>query len=107
MAIKRCARRCHCHMGIIDKNLPDTWTLNSEARSSRPSTSPPDPPKQSVDGQIAEGRYCTVSESIRELIREDEKRRAQKRLEMMLLEGLDSRASAKTGRPAQVARDGF
>ena len=105
MAIKRCARRCHCHMGIIDKNLPDTWTLNSEARSSRPSTSPPDPPKQSVDGQIAEGRYCTVSESIRELIREDEKRKAQKRLEMMLLEGLDSRASELTRKDSEEIRE--
>ena len=48
----------------------------------------PDPLKQFVDGQIATGRYSSVSEYVRELIREDEKRKAQERLEGLLLEGL-------------------
>ena len=48
----------------------------------------PEPMKQFVDGQIATGRYSSVSEYVRELIREDEKRRAQDQLEALLLEGL-------------------
>ena len=50
----------------------------------------PEPLKQFVDGQIAEGRYSSVSEYMRELIRADEKRKAEDRLEAMLLEGLNS-----------------
>jgi antitoxin ParD1/3/4 len=50
----------------------------------------PDSLKKFVDGQIAEGRYSSVSEYVRELIRADEKRKAEDRLEAMLLEGLDS-----------------
>jgi antitoxin ParD1/3/4 len=56
----------------------------------------PDPLKEFVDGQIAEGRYSSVSEYIRELIREDEKRKAQERLEALLLEGLESEVSELT-----------
>ena len=48
----------------------------------------PDPLKQFVDGQIAAGRYSSVSEYVSELIREDEKRKAQEQLEALLLEGL-------------------
>ena len=48
----------------------------------------PDPLKDFVDGQIAAGRYSSVSEYVRELIRADEKRRAEDRLEALLLEGL-------------------
>jgi antitoxin ParD1/3/4 len=48
----------------------------------------PEPMKQYVDGQIAQGRYSSASEYVRELIREDEKRRASERLDTLLLEGL-------------------
>ncbi|MDO9459681.1 MAG: type II toxin-antitoxin system ParD family antitoxin [Alphaproteobacteria bacterium] len=48
----------------------------------------PDPLKQFVDGQIAKGRYSSVSEYVRELIRADEKRKAEEQLEALLLEGL-------------------
>jgi antitoxin ParD1/3/4 len=48
----------------------------------------PDPLKDFVDGQIATGRYSSASEYVRELIREDERRKAQERLEVLLLEGL-------------------
>lgn len=48
----------------------------------------PEPLKEFVDGQIASGRYSSASEYIRELIREDEKRKAEERLEALLLEGL-------------------
>jgi len=50
----------------------------------------PDPLKEFVDQQIASGRYSSVSEYVRELIREDEKRRAQQKLETLLLEGVHS-----------------
>jgi antitoxin ParD1/3/4 len=56
----------------------------------------PDPLKQFVDGQIAQGRYSSASEYIRELIRADEKRRAEEQLEAKLLEGLNSTESALT-----------
>jgi antitoxin ParD1/3/4 len=56
----------------------------------------PDPLKRFVDHQIAEGRYSSVSEYIRELIREDEKHKAQERLEALLLEGLESEESELT-----------
>jgi antitoxin ParD1/3/4 len=48
----------------------------------------PDPLKEFVDGQISTGRYSSVSEYMRELIREDEKRKAQDQLEALLLDGL-------------------
>lgn len=50
----------------------------------------PDPLKQFVDGQIAQGRYSSVSEYVRDLIRADEKRRAEEELEAKLLEGLNA-----------------
>ena len=50
----------------------------------------PDPLKQFVDGQIAQGRYSSASEYVRELIRADEKRKAEDELEAKLLEGLNS-----------------
>ena len=51
----------------------------------------PDPLKQFVDGQIAQGRYNSASKYIRELlIRADEKRKAEEQLEAKLLEGLSS-----------------
>ncbi len=53
----------------------------------------PDPLKRFVDAQIASGRYGSVSEYMRELIRHDEKRKAQERLEGLLLDGLNSSVS--------------
>jgi len=52
--------------------------------------------KKFVDGQVASGRYSSVSEYIRELIREDEKRKAQARLEALLLEGLEGEETELT-----------
>ena len=46
-----------------------------------------------VEEQVASGGYSTASEYIRELIRADQKRKAQERLETLLLEGLDSGAA--------------
>ena len=56
----------------------------------------PDPLKQFVDGQIALGRYSSVSEYVRELIRADEKQKAGAQLEAKLLEGLNSAESELT-----------
>ena len=56
----------------------------------------PDPLKQYVDGQISTGRYSSVSEYVRELIRADEKRKAEEQLEAKLLEGLSSADSELT-----------
>lgn len=56
----------------------------------------PDPLKEFVDRQIATGRYSSASEYVRELIREDEKRKAQLKLEVMLLEGLNAPAKEMT-----------
>ncbi len=56
----------------------------------------PDPLKQFVDGQIAQGRYSSVSEYVRELIRADERRKAEEELEAKLLEGLNSPQSELT-----------
>jgi len=55
-----------------------------------------DPLKEFVDRQIAEGRHSSVSEYIRELIRDDEKRKAEQQLEALLLEVLESEESELT-----------
>lgn len=52
-----------------------------------------------IDEEIARGEYSTASEYIRQLIREDQKRVAQDRLERLLLEGLDS------GGPVEISDD--
>lgn len=50
----------------------------------------PESLKQFVDGQIAQGRYSSASEYMRELIRADERLKAEEQLEAKLLEGLNS-----------------
>jgi len=56
----------------------------------------PDPMKQFVDGQIFTGHYSSASDYVRELIRADEKRKAEDQLEAKLLEGLNSAESELT-----------
>ncbi len=56
----------------------------------------PEPLKQFVDGQISTGRYSSASEYVRELIRADEKRKAEEQIEAKLLEGLHSAESELT-----------
>ncbi len=58
----------------------------------------PDPLKDFVEGQITSGRYSSASEYVRELIRQDEKRKAEERIEAMLLEGLASPETELTRR---------
>ena len=64
----------------------------------------PDPLKQFVDGQIAQGRYSSASEYVRELIRADEKRKAEEHLEAKLLEGLNSVESSLTPEDWSIIR---
>lgn len=56
----------------------------------------PEQLKQFVDGQISKGRYSSVSEYVRELIRADEKLKAEEQLEALLLEGLNSEETVLT-----------
>jgi antitoxin ParD1/3/4 len=56
----------------------------------------PEPLKQFVDGQISTGRYSSASEYVRELIRADEKRKAEEQLEGMLLDGMKGAARELT-----------
>lgn len=53
----------------------------------------PEPLKAFVDSQISTGRYSSASEYVRELIRADEKRRAEEQLEALLLAGLKGEES--------------
>jgi len=50
----------------------------------------PDSMRAYIEEQVASGGYSTVSEYFRELVRQDQKRKAQERLEALILEGLDS-----------------
>jgi antitoxin ParD1/3/4 len=56
----------------------------------------PDPLKQFVDRQISTGLNSSASEYVRELIRADEKRKAEEQLEAKLLEGLSGAETALT-----------
>ena len=56
----------------------------------------PDQMRQYIDERINEGAYHTTSEYFRDLIREDQKRRAEERLEALLIRGLESPASEWT-----------
>ena len=50
----------------------------------------PGPLKEWIEAQIKGGRYGNASEYVRDLIRRDQERQAQKRLERLLLEGVES-----------------
>ncbi len=53
------------------------------------------PPKlrQWVDAQVATGRYGNASEYVRDLIRRDQRREAERVLEELLIQGLEPDAS--------------
>jgi antitoxin ParD1/3/4 len=50
----------------------------------------PEAMREFIDQQVAQGGYSTVSEYVRQLIREAQKQAAYKKLEALLLEGLNS-----------------
>jgi antitoxin ParD1/3/4 len=47
-------------------------------------------PLKDLDAQVGSGRYSSVSEYVRDLIRDDERHKAQKKLEALLMEGIKS-----------------
>ena len=46
--------------------------------------------KEYVQERVAEGDYSNASDYVRALVREDKKRQAERKLEALLLEGLES-----------------
>jgi antitoxin ParD1/3/4 len=50
----------------------------------------PESMKHFVQERVTEGGYSSVSEYMRELIRADQKRKVEGRIDTLLLEGLDS-----------------
>lgn len=58
----------------------------------------PDELKDFVNDHVGSGRHRSVSEYVCDLIREDEKREAQDKLEALLVEGIQS------GQPTEMTR---
>jgi antitoxin ParD1/3/4 len=56
----------------------------------------PKPMKVFVQKRVAQGGYSSVSEYLRNLIREDQKKDAAANLEMLLLEGLKGKGAKAT-----------
>ena len=56
----------------------------------------PKPMKDFVHVQVTEGGYSSASEYVRDLIRADQKRKAEARLEALLLEGLEGQGVEAT-----------
>jgi antitoxin ParD1/3/4 len=56
----------------------------------------PESMKVFVEEQVAKGGYSSASEYVQQLIHQDQKRKAQKHLEELIIEGLDS------GNPIEV-----
>ncbi len=52
----------------------------------------PDQMKDYIEERIRQGGYSTTSEYFRDLVRDDQKRLAQERLDTLLMEGLESGA---------------
>jgi antitoxin ParD1/3/4 len=59
----------------------------------------PESMKHFVQERVSEGGYSSVSEYVRELIRYDQKRKVEERIDAVLLEGLDS------GEPIAVTKE--
>jgi antitoxin ParD1/3/4 len=55
--------------------------------------------KDYVENQVSAGGYSTPSEYLRELVRQDQKQRAEDKLEALLLEGLNS------GKPIEITAE--
>ena len=53
----------------------------------------PDSMRDYVEEQVGKGNYSTVSEYFRELVRQDQKRKAQEHLEAIVMQGLGSGAA--------------
>ncbi|MDO8519299.1 MAG: type II toxin-antitoxin system ParD family antitoxin [Deltaproteobacteria bacterium] len=58
----------------------------------------PGPMKKFVEDEVSKGGYSTTSEYIRDVLREEQKRKAQEKLEALLLAGMES------GRPVEMTK---
>ena len=72
-------------MTVTDKNCQGNTFMAMTSMN----VSLPEELKDYVESQTKSG-YSTPSEYVRELIRQDQKRRAKEKLDALLLEGLDS-----------------
>jgi antitoxin ParD1/3/4 len=70
--------------------------MNKENAMTTINISLPESMREFVNQQVAQGGFSTVSEYVRQLIREEQKHAAQKKIEALLLEGLNS------GEPIEV-----
>ncbi|MDJ1169958.1 type II toxin-antitoxin system ParD family antitoxin [Roseofilum sp. BLCC_M154] len=77
-------------MAIIAILCQDRRNLQDRRAMKTMNVSLPDPMRDYVDLQVQIGGYGSASEYIRDLIRQDRKRKAQEELETLLLEGLNS-----------------
>jgi antitoxin ParD1/3/4 len=59
----------------------------------------PESMKHFVQERVSEGGYSSVSEYVRDLIRGDQKRKVEERIDALLLDGLDS------GEPIPVTKE--
>jgi antitoxin ParD1/3/4 len=59
----------------------------------------PESMKHFVQERVTEGGYSSVSEYVRELIRADQKRKVEERIDTLLLEGVES------GQPIPVSEE--
>jgi antitoxin ParD1/3/4 len=59
----------------------------------------PEAMKHFVQERVSQGGYSSVSEYVRELIRADQRRKVEERVDALLLEGLDS------GEPIPVTKE--
>lgn len=56
----------------------------------------PDPLREFIESEVSTGNYGSASEFFREMVRERQKQKAHERLEILLLEGIES------GQPIEV-----
>lgn len=50
----------------------------------------PEPMREFVEAEVSRGQYSSASELFREMVRDRQKRKAQEKLENLLLEGVES-----------------
>lgn len=58
----------------------------------------PAPMKKFVEEEVSRGGYSTTSEYIRDVLREEQKKKAQEKLEALLLAGMES------GKPVEMTK---
>lgn len=68
----------------------------------------PEPLKEFVDDQVGSGRYSSEQEYVRELIRQDQVRWAEERVEALIQEGLATESKPLTADTwARIRADGM